>query len=227
MEGTPWYLFVKADIHDRRIWAKAPTNRLEKCIKDICYNNIKLTVVPHIYGSHVGAVKTHDTSLVASSDSKICWLAGFLGGLMPWFSSSTPVSTQSRFKKTDVTQFIVAYYTHGELEGIMRNDFGLEETRTWRKEGKKQQKSAKTAFRSNMPRIETKYGQRYSSYAYLDLPRTSGQGLGEKRSYFKEQGASSYWSKEDRNADFRDFGHVFVSYGDISSLRWQRDFKEG
>ena len=44
---------------------------------------------------------------------------------MPRFSSSTPVSTQSRVKKTDVTQFIVANYTHGELEGIMRNDVGL------------------------------------------------------------------------------------------------------
>ena len=44
---------------------------------------------------------------------------------MPRFSSSTPVSTQSRVKKTDVTQFIVAYDTHGEFEGIMRNDLGL------------------------------------------------------------------------------------------------------
>ena len=44
---------------------------------------------------------------------------------MPRFSSLTPVTTQSRVKKTDVTQLIVAYYTYGEFEGIMRNDFGL------------------------------------------------------------------------------------------------------
>ena len=44
---------------------------------------------------------------------------------MPRFSSSTPVPTPSRVKKTDVTQFIAAYYTHGELEGIVRNDFEL------------------------------------------------------------------------------------------------------
>ena len=44
---------------------------------------------------------------------------------MPRFSSSKPVSTQSRAKKTDVTQFIVAYNTQGELEGEMRNEFGL------------------------------------------------------------------------------------------------------
>ena len=44
---------------------------------------------------------------------------------MPRFSSSTPVSTQSRVKKTDVTQFIVACYIHDELEGIMRNEFAL------------------------------------------------------------------------------------------------------
>ena len=124
MEGTPWYLFVTADIHDRRIWAKAPTNGLEKCIKDICYNNRKLTLAPNIYGSDVELVKTHDTRLQASSVSKICWLAGF-GRFMPWFSLSTPVSTQSRSEKTDVTQFFVAYYTHGELEGIMMNEFGL------------------------------------------------------------------------------------------------------
>ena len=43
---------------------------------------------------------------------------------MPRFSSSTPVSTQSRAKKTDVTKFIIDYYTHGELEGIMMNDVG-------------------------------------------------------------------------------------------------------
>ena len=45
--------------------------------------------------------------------------------LKPDFASLTPVSTQSRVKKTDVTQFIVDYYTHDVLEGIMRNDFGL------------------------------------------------------------------------------------------------------
>ena len=72
MEGNPWYLFVKADIHDTRISAKAPTNRLEKCFKDICYNNIKLTVAPHIYGIHADAVKTHDMSLEESSDWNIC-----------------------------------------------------------------------------------------------------------------------------------------------------------
>ena len=44
---------------------------------------------------------------------------------MPRFSSSTPVSTQSRAKKTDVTQFFVDYYTHRELEVIMINEFGL------------------------------------------------------------------------------------------------------
>ena len=124
MEGNPWYLFVKADIHDSRIWAKAPTNRLEKCIKGICYNNIKLTVAPHIYGSDVDGVKTHGTWLEESNDSNICWLTWFWR-FMPWFSSLTPVSTQSRAKKTDITQFIVACYTHGELEGIMMNDFGL------------------------------------------------------------------------------------------------------
>ena len=124
MEGTPWYLFVKADIHDSRIWAKAPTNRLEKCIKGICYNNIKLTVAPNIHVSDVEEDKTHDARLEASSDSNICWLAGFWG-FMPRFSSSTPVSTQSRAKKTDVTQFFVDYYTHRELEVIMINEFGL------------------------------------------------------------------------------------------------------
>ena len=73
----------------------------------------------------------------------------------------------------------------------MRNDFGLEETRTWRKEGKKQQKSAKTAVRSNIHRFEINHGQRYSSYAYSDLTRTLGQGLGGKLRHFKEQGTSS------------------------------------
>ena len=72
VEGTPWYLFVKADIHDRRISAKAPSKRLEKRIKGISYNNIKLAVAPHRHGSDVEGVKTHDTRQQASSDSKIC-----------------------------------------------------------------------------------------------------------------------------------------------------------
>ena len=138
MEGTLWCLFVKAAIHDSRIWAKAPTNRLEKCIKGTCYNNIKLTVAPHIYGSDVGGVKTPDTWLEESSDSNICWLAGFWRS-KPDFASLTPVSTQSRAKKTDVTQLIVAYYTHGELEGIMMNDVGLGDKNM----AKRDQKTAK------------------------------------------------------------------------------------
>ena len=101
------------------------------------------------------------------------------------------------------------------------------ETRTWRKEGKKQPKSAKTAVRSNMHRFETNHGQRYFSYAYSDLPHALGQWLGGKLRRFKEQGASSWWSNEGRTADFCDFGHVVVSYGAISSLGRQRDFKEG
>ena len=44
---------------------------------------------------------------------------------MPDFATLTAVPTQIRVKKSDVTQFIIAYYTHGELEGLMRNDFGL------------------------------------------------------------------------------------------------------
>ena len=46
---------------------------------------------------------------------------------MPRFSSSTPVSTQSRAKKTDVTQFFVDDCTHGKSEGIMMNVVGLGE----------------------------------------------------------------------------------------------------
>ena len=124
MEGTIWHLFVKADIHDRRIWAKAPTNGSVKCIKGVIWSNIKLTVAPRTYGGDVKWVKTHDALVEVSSDWKICWLAGF-GRSKPDLATSTPVSTQSRAKKTNVTHFFVAYSTNGELEGIMMSDVDL------------------------------------------------------------------------------------------------------
>ena len=148
MEGNPWYLFVKADIHDSRIWAKGPTNRLEKCIKGICYNNIKLTGAPHIYGSDVDGVKTLETRLQASSDSKICWLTRFRRQKAD-FSPSTPVSTQSRAKRTDITQSIVVYHTHVEFEGIAGQDY-CPGDKNMGKRGPKVAKTAKTRVRTNI-----------------------------------------------------------------------------
>ena len=90
---------------------KHQQNRLEKCIKGICYNDIKLTIYPHIYGGDVKGINTQDTPLEVSSDWQICWLAWF-GRPKPDFATLTPVSTQSCDEKPDVTQFIVDSYTH-------------------------------------------------------------------------------------------------------------------
>ena len=102
-----------------------------------------------------------------------------------------------------------------------------QETRTWRKEGQKPPKSAKTAVRSNMHQFEINPGPRYSSYAYPNLPHRLIEGLSAKWRQSKEQEASSWWSKECRKADFGDFCDVVVAYGANSSLWWKRDFKEG
>ena len=108
-----------------------------------------------------------------------------------------------------------------------RGTSSAQERRTWLKEAEKWSKMAKPAVRSNMHRFEINHGQRYSSYVYSDLPHTLGQRRGGKLGHFKEQGTSSWLSNEGRKAEFGDFGHVVVSYGDISSLTGQRDFKEG
>ena len=150
VEGTTWYLFVEADIHDRRIWAKAPTNGSVTCIKGILCNNIKLTVDPKTYKGDVEGIKTHDTLLEVSGDWKICWLTWFWRSKQD-FATSTPVSTLSNEEKMDVTQLIVVCYTYVEFEGIARHVFGPSE-KNLAKRSRKMVKNCESG-------LETKWAQ--------------------------------------------------------------------